>query len=299
MKAVSESQDTRPMPPRSIGLVVAVCGLATGVALTAGLAGGQHRTGPVEYEVKSEFSHIRVRRHEDVRTLLFVNEHGQEVIESQVDLARPHRLLLPYTQYMFVSYLFSPQQQRALVVGLGGGGMIHFVQHFDPRLQLDVVEIDPMIIQVADKYFHARTGDNVRIINQDAHALLQNDGHRYDVIYMDAFLGASDETDTTGVPLHLKTLRFFEHVQTRLAPHGMVIFNLHRHRNHTEDVRAIRSAFPQAYVFHVPARGNVIVAASLSPTRLDRQTLRSRAAALDSNARAGFSFATLVENMTR
>ena len=293
-------------PLRWLSLVVAVSELVTCYALLVQAASARdpHGAGPVEYEVTSEFSHIRVRKQDHVRTLLFVGELDQEVIESQVDLDQPHRLLLPYTRFMFVSYLFGPGERgpgerRAAIVGLGGGAMVHFLKHHDPQLKLDVVEIDPVVVRVADEYFHARTEGNVRIINQDALQFLQQHGHRYEVIYMDAFLQSSDTTDMAGVPLHLKTAQFFEKVQARLAAGGSVVFNLHRHRNHNEDVRAIRAAFPQAYVLRVPTRGNVIVIASMIETRLDRRTLQRRAAELDRTSHGGFSFQELVKHVAR
>jgi spermidine synthase len=175
--------------------------------------------------------------------------------------------------------------------------MVHFLQHHDPPLKIDVVEIDPVIVRVADQYFHARTDGNVKIVNQDARDFLQRDGNRYDVIYMDAFLNSSETTDVTGIPLHLKTVQFFKKIQARLTAQGLVVFNLHRHRDHDEDVRAIRAAFAQAYVFRVPSRGNVIVAASMIETRMDRQTLRQRAAMADQTLNTEFSFQELVENL--
>ena len=282
-------------PPLRTGLVVAVTILVVGTGMLAVLAGrGPSATGPIEHEVKSDFSHIRVRRDDNVRTLTFLEENGQEVIESQVDLSQPHRLMLPYTRTMFVSYVFVPRPRRALIVGLGGGGMVHFLKHFDPDLRLDVVEIDPVIVEIAEKYFDVGSEGNVRIVNQDARKFLQQDGPAYDVIYMDAFLGAAEGTDVSGVPLHLKTLPFFQQLQRRLTPDGAVVFNLHRHRNHDEDVRAIRAAFEQVYVFRVPARGNVVVVATMSDAHLDAQTLLVRAAELDHSSRAGFSFRQIV-----
>jgi spermidine synthase len=295
MNPAPEHADHPLRPPRWTGLVVTVCILAAGIAIATVVTGrGPSATGPIEHEVKSDFSHIRVRRDDDIRTLTFVEDNGQEVIESQVDLIQPHRLMLPYTRTMFASYLFVPQQERVLIVGLGGGGMVHFLRHFDSELRLEVVEIDPVIIEIAEKYFGVSSEGNVRIIHQDARRFIQQEGPTYDVIYMDAFLGASEGTDVSGVPLHLKTLPFFQQLQKRLSPEGAVVFNLHRHRNHDEDVRAIRAAFGQVYVFRVPARGNVVVVATMSDARLDGQTLLARAAELDRSPRAGFSFRRLV-----
>jgi len=61
-----------------------------------------------------------------VRTLVFVRDNGEEFVESMVNLRRPHELLLPYSRFMLASYLLQSGQQRVLIAGLGGGGMVHF-----------------------------------------------------------------------------------------------------------------------------------------------------------------------------
>lgn len=43
----------------------------------------------IEYETRSEYSHIRVRRSGDLRSLMFVRDDGKEVTESRVNLAHP------------------------------------------------------------------------------------------------------------------------------------------------------------------------------------------------------------------
>src|SRR5436309_2619866 len=144
-----------------------------------------------EYTVKSDYSRIRVTREGNVRTLWFIRDNGDEVIESQQDLARPHELLLDYTRFMFLSYLFRPKQEKVLIVGLGGGSMVHFLKHYDPKVKVDVVEIDPAIVKLADKYFGVRTGGNITIHTQDAFQFLKTTKDKYDVIYMDAFLKPS------------------------------------------------------------------------------------------------------------
>ena len=75
----------------------------------------------------------------------------------------PHHMVLPYSRTMFVSYLFTPEHKRAAIVGLGCGAMIHFLKHHAPNLKLDVVEIDPLVIRVADEYFQVRSEGNVKI----------------------------------------------------------------------------------------------------------------------------------------
>jgi spermidine synthase len=242
----------------------------------------RHGVGTIEREVRGS-SHIRVRKKGSVRTLLFVDQDGKEMRQSQVDLSRPAHLMFAYTRVMFASYLLVPKPGRALIVGLGGGAMIHFLRKHDPALAIDVVEIDKAVIEVARDLFAVKADDHVAIKQADGLAYLRDTRTAYDVIYLDAFLAiAKDVTDDTGTPRHLKTSRFLELVRSRIAPGGAAVFNLHNHGELESDLKAIRAAFANVYTFRTPPDGNIIVVASTDPDRRDEQVLRKQAAALDS-----------------
>jgi spermidine synthase len=250
---------------------------------------GKGSAGTVEFDKKSDYSHIRVRRQGTVRSLIFVRDSGEEAEETMVNTKRPYELLVPYTRFLFASYLFQPKPQQVLIVGLGGGAMVHFLKHYDPKVRVDVVEIDPLVVEIADRYFDVRSDDTVKIITTDGLEYLQKTENRYDVIYMDAFLKPAADTDATGVPLRMKTARFYKTVQEKLAPGGVVAFNLNRHKSTDADLSAIRSAFGQVYVFRVPP-GNLVVVASPSDTRETSAALHARAKDADQRLKATFSF---------
>jgi len=250
-----------------------------------------------ELEVKSDFSRIVVRKQGNVRSLIFLHDDGTEALESEQDLSQPHRLLLHYSHYMFTSYLFRPKPQQVLLVGLGGGSMVHFLKHHDPELRVDVVEIDPTIIRIADVYFGVRSGGKVKILLQDAFKHLTTTKESYDVIYMDAFLKPSGETDTSGVPLRLKTVRFLKDVQKRLKPDGLVVFNVHVYDDTKETLATIREAFPQVYVFQVSQRLSLVVVGSLAKERTKLSDLRLRAKELDRRFQTNFSFQELLNDL--
>jgi spermidine synthase len=240
--------------------------------------------GSPMYEVKSQFSHIKVTRNDSVRTLWFVRDSGEEVVESKVDLSRPDDLLIEYTRLMFLSYLFRPHPEKVLIVGLGGGSMVHFLQRRDPTVKVDVVEIDPMIVNIADRFFGVRTGGNVNINVADGMEYLTHTDAKYDVIYMDAFLRPSGGTDRTGVPLHLKTLKFYGEVRKRLNPDGVVVFNLNPHLSIGEDIQTIKEAFPHTYIFRLTYDGYVVVA-STAEKGLSKQEVRIAATRIDRDER--------------
>lgn len=255
--------------------------------------------GDLELDVKSEYSRIKVTRQNSTRTLWFVRDSGEEVVESRVDLEHPDDLLIEYTRYMFLSYIFRPNPEKVLIVGLGGGSMVHFLQQKDPKVKVDVVEIDPTIVSIADRYFGIRTGRNVTVNVTDGLDYLSRTDAKYDVIYMDAFLRPSGGTDKTGVPLHLKTLKFYSEVQKRLNPDGIVVFNLNPHLSVGEDVRTIKEAFPNTYVFRLHGYDGFVVVASTAEKALSPRAVSAEAARIDARFKAPFSFRAMAGRLAR
>jgi spermidine synthase len=249
--------------------------------------------GGLELDHKSKYSHIKVTRELNQRTLWFVRDNGEEVVESMIDLDRPHDLLVEYTRFMFLSYLFRPKPEKVLIVGLGGGSMVHFLNWYDKNVKIDVVEIDEDIVKIATRYFGVRSGSRVKINVADGATYLKTTESRYDVIYMDAFLKPSNETDATGVPVRLKNVAFYKEVQKKLNPDGVVVFNLNPHAGLEEDLRVIREAFPQTYLFHLKFGGMAVVGTTSGP-RVLRKEMDAAAAQLDRRFRTRYSFRAMV-----
>jgi spermidine synthase len=255
--------------------------------------------GRLELDQVSNYSHVKVTRDGDVRTLWFVRDNGEHVIESKVDLARPDDLRIEYTRFMFMSYAFRPEPKRVLIVGLGGGAMVHFLKIHDPKVKVDVVEIDPLIVSVADRFFDVRSGGEVSVKVGDGMAFIRDSDAKYDVIYMDAFLRPSGGTDQVGVPLHLKTLAFYEQIKKRLAPDGAVVFNLNPHLSVGQDIQTIREAFPHAYVFRLEGYDGYVVVASTAAKAMTPTEISAAATRLDQRFGAPFSFRKMAGRLSR
>ena len=255
--------------------------------------------GRLELDVESDYSHIRVRKRNSIRSLIFVRDSGEEKLETQMDLRKPHELRFAYTQFMFLSYLFRPHHEKVLLVGLGGGSMVHFLKRYDPPVKVDAIDIDPAVVKIADEYFGIRSEGNVNVLTADGFKFLKNAKSQYDVIYMDAFLEPSRETDSTGAPLRLRTLQFYETVIENLKPDGLVVFNLNPHRNVKQDVDTIRDAFPQIYVFRLPRKEGLVVVASTSSERMRNSTMSRKAKELDQRFGTKFSFRPMIRGVRR
>ncbi|MFO0979321.1 MAG: fused MFS/spermidine synthase [Planctomycetaceae bacterium] len=287
------------MPRRTMLAAGSVLIAVLGIALYQAAVASDRDAGSVVYEVKSTYSHIRIRRNGNVLTLVFVRDSGEEAFESQVNLKAPHVLKFNYLQHMFASYLVQPEQKNVMIVGLGGGSMVHFLQKYDPEVAIEAVEIDPIVVQLAEKYFKVKQNEKVKLIVADAFEHLKTTTSKYDTIYMDAFLKPSADTDETGVPLKLRTIEFYKQMQGLLTENGSVVYNINPHDQMEADIATIREAFPQTYVFNLPNRGGVVVVGSMQKTRVANPELISAGKSIDTRFKAGFSFQDIARRVRK
>lgn len=278
----------------AVPVLLAAALLAAAAAVVVWSMSPARTLGQLEHEEVSTFSHIRVRRGGDVRTLTFVRDNGQEVVQSRVNLVVPHTLISAYARAMFASYLYQPQPSRVLIVGLGGGAMVRFLTHYEPQLHIDAVEIDPVVVRLADEYFGVRSGGNVRVHTADGVAFVESTSDRYDVIFMDAFLRPSSDTDAAGVPTALKTQAFLAGLKQALAPGGVVAFNVNENDSMADDIAAVAAVFDHVAVYRSPPADNRVVIASEGGTTDD--AVRARIGALDARFDGALSFADVLRN---
>jgi spermidine synthase len=247
----------------------------------------------LEEDTHSEYSHILIKKRGDLRMMIFVRDNGVEAIETTMSVKKPYELLEPYSKYMFTSYFFVPKPTKVLVVGLGGGAMVQFLRHYDPDVKIDAVEIDG---KLADRFFKTRNDDHTRIITDDAFHYFETDKNQYDVIYMDAFLKPSEKTDATGLPLRMKTAKFYKSLQDKLLPGGVVAVNLNVQPHTADDVAILRDSYDQVYPFRVPTL-NIIVVCTNDAKRLTTAELRERGKECDHRFKTSFSFAGLTNSL--
>ncbi len=256
------------------------------------------RFGRVIHETRSEYSHIRIREKGTVRSLLFVDEAGKEQCQSSVDLDDPGENQLAYTRSLFASFLLCHPQHRVLIVGLGGGGMVRFLNRTFPEMKVEAVEIDPVVVALAAEYFKTVEGPNTVIHTADAFHFFDAEYGTYDAIYLDAFLRATPGSGQQEKTARLKTEEFLKQVRVSLSPGGVVAFNLLSSDEKTPgDIELIRRVFPSTLLFTVPTSGNLVLIASAGAHEPGVEELRRRAIELDELLPVGISFQELVENL--
>ena len=121
-----------------------------------------------------------------LRSLRFAGESRQ----SCISLQEPYRLQLAYTRWMMSALLLSGPPKRILLLGLGGGALVHFLLYHHPQLQIDAVEKSKTIVELAKDYFAIPAQANLHIHNQDAESFCKkpkDHSRRYDLILLDIF----------------------------------------------------------------------------------------------------------------
>jgi hypothetical protein len=142
----------------------------------------------VVHEVRSSYSHIQVVDHGSRRALIFLGENPLNAIETIIDLREPHRLQHPYARTMMAGLIYRPDASACLLVGLGGGALVRFLDRHFPEILLDVVEIDPVVVSVSREFFGTAPGPRTRIFVEDGLQYLRRVPDRYDLILMNAHL---------------------------------------------------------------------------------------------------------------
>ena len=74
---------------------------------------------------------------------------------------------------MLGALYLAPQPHDILIIGLGGGTLPRTLERLLPRADIDVVEIDPAVVRVAQQYFAFQADAHVHVIVQDGRAYVR------------------------------------------------------------------------------------------------------------------------------
>ncbi len=243
---------------------------------------------------RSDFSNMNVCDEDGRRVLYFIEENGKRTLQSAMSLSNPDELNLPYSRIMMVSHLLCPQANNALLLGLGGGSIPKFVQNHFPDVRLDIVEIDPVIVDVARNHFGFQPSRNTRIVIDDSAAYVRNCDIKYDIIYVDAFLSSSNDTDSLGIPNTLKSQEFYKNLKSILSTGGVAVFNMNNCIHMEDDILFIESIFRYSTRLRVPTRTSRILAVTENRSCLAEENFRSNAYILDRQKIPGIHFSKFV-----
>ncbi len=204
-------------------------------------------TSPCVRETNYYCIKINYEDHDGESVRLLVLDH---LVHSYVELDNPKALVYDYEKVYADAAAYqaiSKAPLRALMIGGGGYTFPRYLQAVYPTSQVDVVEIDPGVTEVAHDFLGLARDTKIATFNEDARLYLgRTPSTHYDLILGDAFNHYS-------VPYHLTTKEFNDQVRNWLAPGGMYVMNIIDGPN-GEFVRAYVNTLRQTfhYVYMTP-----------------------------------------------
>lgn len=255
-----------PPSPRLAAIAVAFVWLAVG--FTAADAADDTLLESRE----SLYNNIYVHRQGDLVLMQF-GKNERFWTESVYDSSDPKALPVTYTRYLTAALAYPPKLDSLLEIGLGGGRTASYLNLFMPELSILSVELDPDVVELAEKYFDVRPNDHLAIETRDGRIHLMRSTAKHDVILVDAYRGPF-------VPFHMLTREFYITAKRRLSPGGVLAQNIEPTTMLFDSaVATLAGVFDNVDLY--PSGGNVVAVAYDGPRR-DQADLVARANELQS-----------------
>lgn len=210
----------------------------------------------------SPYHRITVMQRGPWRELFFTTA----AVQSKMLVGDPFGPGLSYSDSGHLPRLMRPGTRRVLMIGLGGGTLPKQYAHYYPDTVIDVVDVDPLVADVARRFFELRTSDRLRVHIADGRTFLRRSGAKWDLILIDAYT-TNRYGDT--IPSHLTTREFFEEAASHLTPDGIFYFHCAFHRSAL--LPAIHHTIAGVFPHVVRSHGEII--ASAAPLPDDRAAL--------------------------
>lgn len=131
--------------------------------------------------------------------------------------------------------------QSCLVLGMGAGSVVQSLRKkFDFKGIITAVELDPVMIQIADEVFDIRPDEEFEIICDDAIDFVDYTEDQYDLIIIDVFI------DIT-VPKELYRRDFWENILEISNPNTKILFNAGVDQLEDYFIEDFKKQLPQAF----------------------------------------------------
>ena len=269
------------------GVALAVLALALGgLGVRRDLTKNWGRVQELHRE-NSDFGMLQVIQLPDGRRRFYLNDY---LVQNTYDAQAKKSTSLFTYMLRYLAEGYSTNLQDVLCIGLGVG--IVPSELSQKGVRVDVVEINPTVVPIAQRFFDFDpTKSNVTI--GDGRYLINKTDKKYDAVVLDAFLGDSS-------PSHLMSREAFANMKRVLKPGGVLVINSFGDLTAGKDFfaaslqKTLNAVFPHVRA-HGTGSGNLFFAASEQPLNLrpvdytdaHAEVSRDVAAALASNLQIG------------
>lgn len=174
-----------------------------------------HQFGELLHYEEDELGDVCVYQRDSLRYLTF----GNGVEQSCMNCELPHQLQHAYTEAMMLIWLLQKHTKQALLLGLGGAGIVRALRHVDADLSIVAVEYRQAVIDVAQQYFELADDSHTTLFCDDAAQFIQADSRQYDAIFADLY-------EADGVHKAQTEQDFISSCYHRLSNQGVLLVNL-------------------------------------------------------------------------
>jgi spermidine synthase len=166
---------------------------------------------------------------------------ARQAAQSGIPLDDNSELLFDYNQRFF-ELVTSLRPKQLLLIGGGTYSLPMALVDALPDIQIDVVELDPGMDEIAAKYFNFSPSPRIKIIHNDGRRYLENSREAYDMIIVDAF-------EHITIPPSLASLEAVKLFEQHLKSGGVVAVNViaaYKGLN-TATIRRLLAAFQSVF----------------------------------------------------
>ena len=217
----------------------------------------QHATLVELFRGNSNFGRLQVVGYKDSRQLYYLNDF---LCQNTYDAATGKSLsMFTYALHDFAR-AYTTNLADVLCIGLGVGVVpMEFARE---GVRVDVVEINPAVVPVAQRFFDLQPAQLNLVIGDGRH-FVNRCRKQYDAVVLDAFLGDSN-------PSHLMTREAFAGMRRVLRPGGVLVINCFGKFAAGQDYftasldKTLRAVF-SSVVIHAAPQGNTFFVARDGP----------------------------------
>ena len=209
-------------------------------------------------DVDTQYNRVLIYKSIDEKTnrptLNMVTNPGE--VQSATFIDNDDDLVIEYTKFYRLAQHFKPDLKKALMIG--GAGYSYpkdYLKKFSDA-RLDVVEIDPMLTELAKRYFNLKNDQRLVIHHEDGRTFLNKTKKKYDVIFGDAF------SSFYSIPYQLTTRETVQKMFDLLNDDGIVLVNIissiegEKGKFLRAEYATFKDVFPQVYLFPVDEFNN-------------------------------------------
>ena len=143
---------------------------------------------------------------------------GPSGLQSAVYRDGSPELVFWYTRQM-AELTVAQQPKSVLMLGGGAFTLPRYLAEKLPEAQIDVVEIDPHLEIIAERYFAYDNPINVQLRFADARQFLEAEQGQYDVVLVDVY-------GENNIPFSLMTHEYVQSLARFVVPDGIVVANI-------------------------------------------------------------------------